>query len=51
MPMEKNEDFARGDSRSSYCRYCTDEAGKLLPYEKILIEESGSYRLLGGVAG
>ncbi len=36
MPLEKNEDFALGDPSSSYCRYCTDKSGNLLPYEKIL---------------
>ncbi len=36
MPMEKLEDFALQNSGSDYCKYCTDEQGKLLPWEQIL---------------
>lgn len=36
MPLENTEDFALGDVGSAFCRYCTDKAGKLLPFEKIL---------------
>ena len=36
MPMEKKEDFALGKTDSQYCKYCTDESGKLLSFEKIL---------------
>ncbi len=36
MPLENAEDFALGDTASSYCQYCTDKKGMLLPYEKIL---------------
>lgn len=36
MPMEKNEDFALGNTSSDYCRYCTDKVGKLLPFARIL---------------
>ena len=43
MPMEKTEDFALGDSRRDLCRYCTDEAGNLLPFEKILEANANYY--------
>ena len=36
MPLEKKEDFALSDSKQAYCRYCTDDKGKLLPFDKIL---------------
>jgi len=36
FPIEQPEDFALGNIVSLYCRYCTDEQGRLLPYEKIL---------------
>lgn len=36
FPMEKPEDFSLSNVVSLYCRHCTDETGKLLPYEAIL---------------
>ncbi|MBI3441523.1 MAG: hypothetical protein HY052_06955 [Proteobacteria bacterium] len=36
MSLEKQEDFALGDTAADYCHYCTDSAGKLFPFEKIL---------------
>jgi hypothetical protein len=36
MPMENAEDHALGNPGNEFCRYCTDESGKLLPFEKIL---------------
>jgi hypothetical protein len=36
MPMENAEDYSLGDTTSSFCQYCTDKAGKLLPFETIL---------------
>lgn len=36
MPLEKPEDFALGDPSGSYCHYCTDSAGKLFSFDKIL---------------
>lgn len=36
MPMERPEDHAMGDVNAVYCRYCTDEQGRLRPYEFIL---------------
>lgn len=36
MPMEKKEDFALADESQKYCRYCTDQTGKLLPFDNIL---------------
>jgi len=43
MPMEKAEDFARGDVTRPYCRYCTDAHGELLPYEQVLEINVGFY--------
>ncbi|MGZ3684317.1 MAG: zinc ribbon domain-containing protein [Bdellovibrionota bacterium] len=40
MPLEKKEDFALGDTSASYCQYCTDKKGQLLPYEEILKNNS-----------
>lgn len=36
FPMEKQEDFSQSNVHSLFCRYCTDDEGKLLPFEKIL---------------
>lgn len=36
MPMEQIEDFSLGNTQSDFCKYCTDEKGKLLPFETIL---------------
>lgn len=36
MPMEKAEDYSLGNTASEFCQYCTDKAGKLLPFEQIL---------------
>ncbi len=41
MPMEKNEDFALGNTSSAYCQYCTDKQGRLLSYEQILQANAG----------
>ena len=35
MPMDKPEDHGGGDVNSLYCRYCTDEQGKLMPREQV----------------
>jgi len=44
MPLETAEDFALGDTSSTYCKYCTDESGKLLPYETILQSNARHYQ-------
>lgn len=44
MPMENPEDFALGDVNSVYCQYCTDDAGRLLPFEKILKANSEYFK-------
>lgn len=44
MPLEKPEDFALGDAKSDYCRYCTDSTGKLLPYETVLKANSDYFQ-------
>ena len=36
MPLEKKEDFALGDPAQSYCQYCTNKKGTLLPFEEVL---------------
>lgn len=36
MPMENAEDYALSNTTSEFCRYCVDEAGKLLSFDKIL---------------
>lgn len=51
MPMEKVEDFALSDPKQTYCRYCTDEKGKLLPFEKILDMNAKYYVESQGVTG
>jgi hypothetical protein len=43
MPLEKPEDFALGDPKSLYCGSCTDQKGKLLPYEEILAMNAKYY--------
>lgn len=43
MPLEKKEDYALGNPASGYCRYCTDEGGKLLPYQQILDSNAKYY--------
>ena len=49
FPMETAEDFALGDPTQPYCRYCTDEAGSLLPYENVLAANARHYVETQGV--
>lgn len=35
MPMDKPEDHGGGDVNNSFCQYCTDEQGNLLPKEQV----------------
>ena len=49
MPMERPEDHALGDVTHPYCRYCTDEQGRLLPYERVLGMNAESYVKSQGV--
>jgi hypothetical protein len=49
FPMEKPEDFALGDPTQPYCRYCTDAAGGLLPYEDVLAYNANHYVATQGV--
>lgn len=44
MPLENKEDFALGDTSSSYCKYCVDKKGELLPYETILKNNAHYYK-------
>jgi hypothetical protein len=44
MPLENAEDFALGDISSSYCKYCVDQKGELLPYETILENNAHYYK-------
>jgi len=50
FPMEKPEDFALGDPSQPYCRYCTDTAGALLPYEDVLKTNARHYVDTQGVS-
>jgi len=36
MPLDRPDDHACGDVRIPFCRYCTDAAGELRPYDEIL---------------
>ena len=36
MPLEKPEDCAMSNPAHDFCKYCTDERGSLLPFDKIL---------------
>ena len=36
MPMEKPEDFARGDTNKQYCRYCARPDGTMQSFEEKL---------------
>ncbi len=49
MPLEKKEDFALGDTSSSYCHYCVDKQGSLLPYETILKANANYYQESQGI--
>jgi len=49
MPMEKPEDHALGDVNAAYCRWCTDERGQLLPYERVLTMNAEMYVQSQGV--
>jgi hypothetical protein len=49
MPMERPEDHALGDANALYCHYCTDERGKLLPYENVLSMNAEYYVKSQGV--
>lgn len=44
MPLESAEDFALGDTSSSYCKYCVDKQGELLPYDTILKNNASYYK-------
>lgn len=44
MPMEKDADFALSDRSSQYCSYCTDDHGKLLPYDTVLKANANFFR-------
>jgi hypothetical protein len=44
MPMEQQEDFALGNDKSDFCKYCTDEKGQLLPYDQILNANAGYFK-------
>ncbi|MBP2643468.1 MAG: putative zinc ribbon domain containing protein [Firmicutes bacterium] len=37
MPMKNPEDFAMGDTRKDYCRYCCRPDGTMQSYEEKLI--------------
>ena len=35
MPLDKPEDHGGGDVNNPFCKYCTDERGKLLPKDQV----------------
>ncbi len=35
MPMDKPEDHGGADVSNAFCKYCTDEQGKLLPRDQV----------------
>jgi hypothetical protein len=49
MPLESKEDFALGDTESSFCKYCVDEKGQLLSYEAILENNVHYYKESQGI--
>jgi hypothetical protein len=49
MPMKDADDFALKNLESAYCKYCTDEKGKLLPFEKILKSNTSYYMESQGI--
>ena len=49
MPLERPEDHALGDESHQYCRWCTDERGRLLPYERVLAMNAEHYVKSQGV--
>jgi Putative zinc ribbon domain len=50
FPMEKPEDFALSNVISLYCGHCTDEKGKLLPYDTILEANTKYYMESQGIS-
>jgi Putative zinc ribbon domain len=42
MPLKQPSDFACGDIKNKYCSHCTDEKGKLKPYQEI-VEGTANY--------
>lgn len=44
MPLVNDEDFALGDTGAEFCKYCVDEKGKLLPFEKIFEANKGYFQ-------
>lgn len=44
MPLENKTDFALGDTSSTYCKYCVDTKGGLLPYATILKNNADYYQ-------
>lgn len=49
MPMENKDDFALGDTSAKLCRYCTDESGALLPFEKVLKANADFFKESQGI--
>ena len=49
MPLERPEDHALGDASIALCRWCTDERGRLLPYEQVLDLNAGHFVKSQGV--
>jgi hypothetical protein len=47
MPLEKKEDFAGGDVKSPFCRYCVNDDGSVKSCEKIF--EGGARFFMGNI--
>jgi hypothetical protein len=50
MPLVNDEDFALGDTKAQFCKYCVDEKGALLPYETILEANKGYFQESQGIS-
>ena len=50
FPMKKPEDFAMDNVHQLFCKHCTDEEGKLLPFKDILNGTVNFYMESQGIA-
>lgn len=50
MPLTQASDFALSDETSTFCTYCVDKEGKLLPFDSILKSNAGYYQESQGLS-
>lgn len=50
MPLENDADFALGDPHSSFCKYCVDQKGALLPYDTVVKSNAHYYKESQGIS-